>query len=88
MNRLDVLSTREREVLSLAVSGLSNQQIAQELVISVHTVKAHLNHIIEKLDARSSRQAIAIGARCEVTPPAIIKTELLPNGYRSTYGGE
>lgn len=57
------LSSREREVLSLAVAGYSNQSIAKILVISPHTVKAHLDHITEKLEANSHRHAVSIGAK-------------------------
>lgn len=49
------------EVLRLIASGLSNQQIAKELVIAVSTVKTHINHIYGKLGVRSRTQAIAKG---------------------------
>jgi LuxR family maltose regulon positive regulatory protein len=55
---VEPLSEREREVLRLIAAGLSNPEIAQELVISVGTVKRHINHIYGKLGARSRTQAI------------------------------
>jgi LuxR family maltose regulon positive regulatory protein len=55
------LSEREMEVLRLIASGLSNKQIAGELVIAVSTVKSHINHIYGKLGVRSRTQAIAKG---------------------------
>ena len=43
------LTTRERDVATMAASGMSNQQIADELVISIRTVESHLEHIYRKL---------------------------------------
>jgi LuxR family maltose regulon positive regulatory protein len=56
---VEPLSKREIEVLRLIAAGLSNQEIAQELVIAVSTVKSHVNHIYGKLDAKSRTQALA-----------------------------
>ena len=53
------LSPREKEVLSWLVQGASNQNIAQQLYISVATVKAHLTNIFLKLQVESRTQAIA-----------------------------
>jgi DNA-binding CsgD family transcriptional regulator len=53
------LSAREAEVLRLIARGLSNQQIADELVISVRTVERHINHIYEKIGVHSKAQATA-----------------------------
>lgn len=52
------LSSREQEVLLLVAEGLSNQEIAQRLFISLHTVKSHLKHLMKKLDVRSRTQAV------------------------------
>jgi LuxR family transcriptional regulator, maltose regulon positive regulatory protein len=54
-----LLSQRELEVLRLITEGLSNQNIADKLVISVGTVKTHLSRIYSKLEVRSRTQAIA-----------------------------
>ena len=56
---VEPLSARELEVLRLIAAGLSNPEIAQELVISVGTVKRHINHIYGKLDAQSRTRAVA-----------------------------
>jgi predicted ATPase/DNA-binding NarL/FixJ family response regulator len=56
---LDPLSARELEVLQLVAEGWSNREIAQELVVTVGTVKKHLNNIFSKLHVRSRTQAIA-----------------------------
>ena len=53
------LSERELEVLRLVVAGLSNPEIAEELVIAVSTVKSHVNHIYGKLGVESRTQAVA-----------------------------
>ena len=54
----DLLTSREREVLQLIAEGLSNQRIADELVISVKTVEAHKAHIMNKLHARTRTDLI------------------------------
>jgi LuxR family maltose regulon positive regulatory protein len=56
---IEPLSERELEVLRLVVAGLSNPEIAQELVIAVSTVKSHINHIYGKLGVESRTQAVA-----------------------------
>jgi LuxR family maltose regulon positive regulatory protein len=52
------LSPREMQVLKLVVSGASNQEIANELVVTVATVKAHTNTIYSKLGVSGRTQAI------------------------------
>jgi DNA-binding NarL/FixJ family response regulator len=54
----DGLSAREAEVLGLIAAGLSNGEIARELVISEHTVKTHVNHLFSKTGSRDRAQAI------------------------------
>jgi ATP/maltotriose-dependent transcriptional regulator MalT len=56
---LEPLTERELEVLRLLVAGLSNAAMARELVITVGTVKSHINHIYGKLGVQSRPQAIA-----------------------------
>jgi len=53
------LTEREREVLNLVVQGHSNQQIADALVVSLATVKAHISSILSKLGVSSRTEAIA-----------------------------
>ncbi len=55
------LSKREVEVLQLVAEGLSNREIAERLVITVGTVKKHLEHIYGKVDAHSRTGAVARG---------------------------
>ncbi len=51
------LSQREMEVLALVVEGLSNQEIANRLGLSVETIKTHMRHIMEKLAVSDRTQA-------------------------------
>jgi LuxR family maltose regulon positive regulatory protein len=53
------LSDRELQVLRLLAEGKSNQQIADELVVVVDTVKKHVGHILDKLGAANRTQAVA-----------------------------
>jgi LuxR family transcriptional regulator, maltose regulon positive regulatory protein len=53
------LSDRELEVLGLLAAGKSNQQIADELVVVLDTVKKHVGHILGKLGAANRTQAVA-----------------------------
>ena len=57
------LTPREAEVLQLLAAGLPNKIIAEQLVISEHTVKFHINAIYSKLDAHSRTEAVARAAR-------------------------
>ena len=52
------LSERERQVLQLLAQGRSNQEIAQDLVIALDTVKRHVSHIFSKLGVTNRVQAV------------------------------
>jgi LuxR family transcriptional regulator, maltose regulon positive regulatory protein len=57
---VEPLSERELEVLRLVAAGLSNQQIADQLVVGLSTVKSHVHHISGKLGAENRTQLVAI----------------------------
>jgi DNA-binding NarL/FixJ family response regulator len=71
--RLTPLSDREVEVLGLVGAGRSNAEIADDLFISLATVKTHLRHILAKLDLRDRAQAIVLAHECGLV-------EALPRG--------
>jgi DNA-binding NarL/FixJ family response regulator len=64
---LAALSDREREILALIGAGLSNTEIAEDLVISMATVKTHVRHIFAKLDVRDRVQAVVIARDAGLT---------------------
>ena len=58
-----MLSEREMEVLKLAAKGLSNQDIAEKLCLSIRTVQGHLGHIFNKLQVGSRTEAVVRGLK-------------------------
>jgi len=61
--RYDGLTDREREILALIAEGLSNQEIATKLFISIKTVQTHRTHIMEKLDLHNRAQLVRYAIR-------------------------
>lgn len=59
----DGLTRREAEVLRLVASGLTNRQIAEQLVLSVHTIERHLDNSYAKISARNRAEASAYTVR-------------------------
>jgi len=60
------LTEREMEVLQLVVQGQSNQQIANAMVITIATVKAHISNILAKLQVSSRTEAIAYAIKHKI----------------------
>jgi LuxR family maltose regulon positive regulatory protein len=55
----ELLSSRERNIISLIARGQSNKEVARDLGISPETVKSHMKHIFEKLEVEKRTQAVA-----------------------------
>jgi DNA-binding NarL/FixJ family response regulator len=68
--RLAGLTEREREVLALVGTGLSNEDIAGRLVVSPHTVKTHVNRTMTKLAAHDRAQLVVIAYETGLIRPA------------------
>jgi len=62
------LSNRELEVLQLMADGLSNQQIAERLFVSLNTIKTHTSNLFLKLDVERRTQAIEKAKRLSLIP--------------------
>jgi len=65
---IEPLSERELEVLRLIAQGLSNQEIAQRLFLSINTVKWHTSNIYGKLEVKNRTQAVAQARELGIIP--------------------
>jgi DNA-binding NarL/FixJ family response regulator len=66
---LDVLTEREREVMALVAAGLSNEEIAERLVVSPATAKTHVSRVMAKLDARDRAQVVVLAYESGLVQP-------------------
>jgi DNA-binding NarL/FixJ family response regulator len=69
-DRLEVLTQRDQEVLALVGQGLSNHEIAAELVVSVATARTHVSRAMVKLGARDRAQLVVIAYQTGLVSPA------------------
>lgn len=60
------LSKRELEVLNLMAEGLSNQEIAEKLFVSLNTIKTHNSKLFEKMEVKRRTQAVDIAKRIRI----------------------
>ncbi|MEV0050247.1 two component transcriptional regulator, LuxR family [Saccharopolyspora shandongensis] len=67
--RLNSLTDREREVLTLVARGLSNDEIAERLVLSPATAKTHVSRIMSKLAARDRAQLVVVAYESALITP-------------------
>jgi FixJ family two-component response regulator len=63
------LTVREREVMTLVVSGTPNKQIASEIGASEATVKIHRGHVMQKMQAGSVAELVRMVDKLKLSPP-------------------
>jgi FixJ family two-component response regulator len=69
-SRLQALTPREREVMTLVTAGLMNKQIAGKLDVTVITVKTHRGQVMRKMGARSVAELVKIAEALEIDTPS------------------
>ena len=72
------LTTREYEVLRFLNYGLSDARIAERLYLSVHTVKQHVSHVLQKLQVANRYDAATVARREGLVPDVTLERELVP----------
>jgi DNA-binding NarL/FixJ family response regulator len=67
--QLEELTAREREVMALVAAGMSNQEIAEQLVVSLATARTHVSRALRKVDARDRAQLVALAYETGLVQP-------------------
>lgn len=67
--RIQTLTRREREMLSLLANGWSNRRIASECLLSLHTVRTRVQNVLVKLGVHSKLEAVAFAFDHGLVPP-------------------
>ena len=70
LSRIATLTPRERQVFELVIRGKSNKAIANVLVSTVRTIKAHRRRVMEKMQARSVAELVSLAERVGTAPPS------------------
>ena len=68
-----MLTSRETEILGLIEEGLSNQQIASRLSLTLHTVKNHVHNLLTKLGVASRAEAVVVGRAARYANPESVE---------------
>jgi LuxR family maltose regulon positive regulatory protein len=68
LGQAPILSPREQEMLRLLARGLSSLDISRKLMISSSTARSHIRHVLEKLDSRSTLQAVSRARELKLIP--------------------
>ena len=76
--QLEWLTTREREVLALVARGLSNDEIAEKLVISPATAKTHVSRAMRKVNAHDRAQLVVLAYETGLVVPGLERPDVSP----------
>jgi FixJ family two-component response regulator len=76
--RVATLTRRERDVLSLVITGLMNKEIAYALGTTEKTIKAHRAHVMQKMQATSVAELVRMAAMVEMGEPYTVQPQSIP----------